>query len=249
LLKEIAIAIHAYFKAYTFVWKKQTKSVWILGVCYAMLFTLGFYLFFTSSTHISNLLLEKTNIKNWLQSNHSLLNFFFIVALVMFNLVLLIYYFGIFKYLYLFLLAPVCSYVSIQTSNRLYPTHLPINVKAIVRLSKHSMLVVLKNFFWQTLYTLLFLLLTLIPLVGWVIPIIALLLEFYYLGYSHLDYTLQQKKDRGSTIPAYIARHKGMAIGNGMLFYALHIIPLLGWILAPNYAMVAAPLSIKELEQ
>jgi CysZ protein len=43
---------------------------------------------------------------------------------------------------------------------------------------------------------------------------------------------------------AYISQHKGLAIGNGMVFYGMHFIPVLGWVLAPAYAVIAATISL-----
>jgi len=42
----------------------------------------------------------------------------------------------------------------------------------------------------------------------------------------------------------FIGRHKGLAIGNGMVFYLMHLVPVIGWLFAPSYAVVAATLSI-----
>jgi CysZ protein len=41
-----------------------------------------------------------------------------------------------------------------------------------------------------------------------------------------------------------IGHHKGLAIGNGMVFYLMHLVPVLGWLLAPSYAVIAATLSL-----
>ena len=46
----------------------------------------------------------------------------------------------------------------------------------------------------------------------------------------------------------FIARHKGLAVGNGLMFYLMHIVPLVGWVLAPAYAVVAATLSLHKIK-
>jgi CysZ protein len=43
---------------------------------------------------------------------------------------------------------------------------------------------------------------------------------------------------------AYISQHKGLAIGNGIVFYGMHFVPVLGWVLAPSYAVIAATISL-----
>ena len=44
----------------------------------------------------------------------------------------------------------------------------------------------------------------------------------------------------------FITGHKGLAIGNGMVFFMMHAVLVVGWILAPGYAVVAATLSLQE---
>jgi CysZ protein len=40
-----------------------------------------------------------------------------------------------------------------------------------------------------------------------------------------------------------------LAIGNGMIFYLMHALPVIGWIFAPGYAVIAATLSMQEEEE
>jgi CysZ protein len=42
----------------------------------------------------------------------------------------------------------------------------------------------------------------------------------------------------------FISQHRGLAIGNGLVFYLMHFIPFVGWVLAPSYALVAATISL-----
>jgi CysZ protein len=81
-------------------------------------------------------------------------------------------------------------------------------------------------------------------LVGWVVPIATLLVECYYYGFSMLDYSCERHRLSPSESISFIGKHKGLAIGNGMVFYLMHAIPVLGWILAPAYAVVAATISL-----
>jgi CysZ protein len=59
-----------------------------------------------------------------------------------------------------------------------------------------------------------------------------------------VDYSLERKKMSASQSRFFISNHKGLAIGNGMVFYMLHFIPIVGWVLAPSYAVIAATLSV-----
>jgi CysZ protein len=44
---------------------------------------------------------------------------------------------------------------------------------------------------------------------------------------------------------AFIRQHRGMALGNGMIFYLFMLIPVLGWMLAPSYAVIAATIDLQ----
>ena len=101
-----------------------------------------------------------------------------------------------------------------------------------------------RNVLWQTVYTVSILILSFIPVIGWVTPLIGLLIECYYLGFSMIDYSCERNKLSTSQSIAFIGRHKGLAIGNGLVFYLMHFIPILGWVLAPSYAVIAATLSL-----
>ena len=70
------------------------------------------------------------------------------------------------------------------------------------------------------------------------------MVECYYFGFSMLDYSSERNKLSVSQSIDFIGRHKGLALGNGLIFYLMHMIPLVGWVLAPSYAVVAATLSL-----
>jgi CysZ protein len=102
----------------------------------------------------------------------------------------------------------------------------------------------LRNMLWQTVYTVSILILSFIPVIGWITPLLALLIECYYLGFSMLDYSCERNKLSTSQSIGFIGRHKGLAIGNGIVFYLMHFIPVLGWLFAPSYAVIAATISL-----
>jgi CysZ protein len=64
-----------------------------------------------------------------------------------------------------------------------------------------------------------------------------------------LDYSSERNKLSTSASIAFIGKHKGLAIGNGLVFYMMHLIPFLGWLLAPSYAVVAATLSLHKARE
>jgi CysZ protein len=63
-----------------------------------------------------------------------------------------------------------------------------------------------------------------------------------------LDYSFERRKITASESIYFINEHKGLAVGNGLLFYMIQLLPVVGWVLAPSYAVVAATLSLHEVK-
>ena len=59
-----------------------------------------------------------------------------------------------------------------------------------------------------------------------------------------LDYSCERQKLSPSQSIEFISKRKGLAIGNGLVFYLMHTVVIIGWILAPAYAVIAATLSL-----
>lgn len=250
LLKEIIISIQSYFKAHRFI-KEHKLWKWIIipGIVYTILFLISMYYFNKTSNNFIEWLSLKTGLKTWLDGMRSgLLGFLFTLAALILWLIQMMLYFSLFKYVWLILGSPVFSYLSEKTDSIIHGREYPFSTKQLLRDILRGVKIALRNALWQTVYMIAILLLSLIPLVGWATPILALLVECYYYGFSMLDYSCERRKMNASESVFYIGRHKGLAIGNGIVFYLMHLLPLIGWIFAPAYAVVAATLSMNEVK-
>lgn len=250
MLEEIIIAIQAYFKAHRFIVKnKLWKWIFIPGIIYAVLFVVGIYFFWESATFIIDLLLSKMGVKDWLKrENTHWLNFIFIFGQIVLQLILMLFYFSWFKYLFLIVGSPLFAYLSEKTEAILLNKEYPFSLKRFITDIIRGISIALRNTLWQTVYTISILLLALIPVLGWITPLLALFVECFYFGFSMLDYTNERKGLSSSLSIDFINRHRGLAIGNGMVFYLMHGLPVIGWIFAPGYAVIAATLSLQQKE-
>lgn len=246
MLKELVIAVQAYFRAHQFIVRhKLWKWILIPGFIYMLLFMCGMWLFWTSSGDFLDWLFNTVGIKSWLDSmNNSLLNFLFITASIIFRLILLFFYFSLFKFLFLVVGSPVFAYLSEKTENIIEGNDYPFDVKQLLKDIWRAVRLAVRNTLWQTIYIIAILLFSLIPVVGWVSPMIAFLVECYYYGFSMLDYSTERHKLSPSQSITFISNRRGLAIGNGMVFFLMHLIPFVGWVLAPAYAVIAATLSL-----
>jgi CysZ protein len=246
MLKEIITAIQAYFQTHRFISKHRLwKWILIPGLIYALLFFAGIYLFWQTSGTAIEWMFLKTGVKGWMDKmNDSWLRFLFIFGRIMLHLVFLMFYFSLFKYIFLIIGSPVFAYLSEKTESIIEGKDFPFSFAQLLKDILRGIRIALRNLLWQTVYTVSILILSFIPVVGWITPLIGLLVECYYFGFSMLDYSCERNKLSTSQSITFIGKHKGLAIGNGLVFYVMHFIPFLGWILAPSYAVIAATLSL-----
>ena len=248
MLKEIVIAIQSYLKAHQFISQHRLwKWIIIPGIVYALLFAVSMYFFGKSATGVIEYLTEAIGVRNWVQKwQNSWLGFLFTLAGVIFWILLMFFYFSLFKYIWLILGSPIFSWLSEKTSSIIEGREVPFNMKQFMKDVVRGIRLALRNTLWQTVYTISILLLSFVPVIGWATPILALFVECYYYGFSMLDYSCERKQMDVSRSIAYVGKHKGLAIGNGLVFYLMHGLLVVGWVLAPAYAVVAATISMHE---
>lgn len=203
------------------------------------------YFFSKTANSFTEWLTLKVGLKGWLdRMQNSFLGLFFTLGGMILWMIQMLLYFSLFKYLFLIIGSPVFAYLSEKTeaimAGKDYPFSLMQLVKDIVR----GIRIALRNAGWQTVYMFAILVLAFIPILGLATPLITLLIECYYYGFSMLDYSMERNKKTASESIYFISNHKGLAIGNGLVFYLMHLLPLVGWLLAPAYAVIAATLSL-----
>ena len=251
MLKEIIIAIQAFFQAHRFI-KKHKLWKWILipGILYTVLFFIGIYLFSSTSSNFIEWIALKTGLKSWLDKEESgLMGFIFTMGGLILWLVLMLFYFSLFKFLFLIIGSPLFAYLSEKTEAIMEGNDFPFSVLQLLKDIKRGIQLAGRNSLWQTIYSISIIIFSLIPIIGWLTPVMAILIDCYYYGFSMLDYSMERKRKSVAQSIYFIGTHKGLAIGNGFVFYLMHFLPIIGWILAPSYSVVAATLSLYPLKE
>lgn len=246
MLKEIVIAIQSWSQAHRFIQThKLFKWIIIPGIIYTLLFIVGMYFFWESADNAVSWMSSRLNIEPWLQKERSAwLSFFFVMTGMMLRLIMVLFYFSLFKYLILIIGSPVFAYLSEKTEAIIDEKEHSFNWPDLKKDVSRSIRLALRNAIWQSVYLAGLFLLSLVPLIGWITPVIALLMEGYYFGFSMLDYSFARSEFTPAQSVAFTGRHRGLAIGNGILFYLMHAVIFL----APAYAVVAATLSVHKVK-
>lgn len=248
MLKEIVIAVQSWEEARLFI-RKHRFFKWIIGpgIIYTLLFIAGMLVFWQSSNSVVGWISHKLGVEAWLQKERSgWLSFLFVMTGMMLQLVLVLFYFSLFKYLILIIGSPVFAYLSEKTESIIAgkEEEYVFNWADLKKDAWRGTKLALRNAGWQSVYLAALIFMSLIPVAGWITPVIALLMEGYYFGVSMLDYSFARTNFTPAQSVAFTGRHKGLAIGNGLLFYVMHVIIFL----APAYAIIAATLCVHKIK-
>ncbi len=246
MLKEIVIAIQSWSEAHQFIVKhKLWKWIILPGIIYTLLFILSMYFFGKSATGVIEYLTDVTRLNDWLQTfENSFVGFLFTFAGIILWLTLMFFYFSFFKYIWLIIGSPLFAYLSEKTESIIERKEHVFNWADIRRDALRGIRLAVRNFVWQTGYLFGLIVLSLVPIIGWITPVIALFMECYFYGFSMLDYSFARNGFKLRQSVDFTSRHKGLAIGNGVLFYLMHA----AIVVAPAYAVIAATLSVHKVK-
>ena len=246
MLKEIVIAIQSWREAHRFIIKyKLWKWIIFPGIIYTILFVISMYFFGKFATAVIEYLTDSVHLSDWIQKfQNSFLGFLFTFTGIILWLILMFFYFSFFKHFWLIIGSPLFAYLSGKTEAIIEGRDHTLNLAELKKDAARGVRLAIRNCFLQTGYLIALILLSLVPVVGWITPIIALFMECYYYGFSMLDYSFARNNFTRQQSIHFIGRHKGLAIGNGIFFYLMHVVV----IFAPAYAIIAATLSVRKVK-
>ena len=152
-----------------------------------LMFCVGMYFFWTSSDNAVSRLSAFIGVDRWLHHQQSeILSFLFMMGGIMVRLILVFFYFSLFKYLFLIIGSPLFAYLSEKTEAIIEGKDFPFSFSQLTKDIIRGIRVAVRNGLWQTVYTISILILSFIPLVGWITPVISMFVECYYYGFRCL---------------------------------------------------------------
>ena len=171
---------------------------------------------------------------------------FAFIAEILSGIMIITFGFIIYKAVVMALSAPFMSPVSEKIEADLYPGERFYRNTDFNDQLWRSIRINARNLGMELLWTVPIFFLGLIPLLGLMAPILLFCMQAYYAGFGNMDYTLERHFGYRDSI-RFVKRNRGAAIGNGLVFMTVLIIPIVGLILVLPLSVTAASLRTVQL--
>ncbi|MCA0131369.1 EI24 domain-containing protein [Winogradskyella alexanderae] len=104
----------------------------------------------------------------------------------------------------------------------------------------------MRNLAKELLITIPILLLKFVPVVNIFSTVLLFLVQAYYAGFGNMDYTLERHFNYRESVN-FVRKNRGIAIGNGIVFILLLLVPLVGIVLVLPLSVTAASTKTVEI--
>ncbi len=242
MLNQILLGFRSYFRAHRFMWKQRLWPYLLVpGIINLMLITLLVYgainMDSTIQAYINSFL--EGNDAWWFKLSEYVIR-------ILFNMFVFIIYFIIYKNLVLIVMSPVLALLSEKVDSLYTGRNYPFIFKVFISDVWRGIIIAVRNLVIELSLIAVLLLFGLIPLIGIIAPIIIILIECYFYGYSMIDYSNERKQMTMRASNQYVRENKYLSTTIGLMFYLMFLIPFIGWIFAPCYGIVAGTLAVLE---
>ena len=234
MIKNIISGIKAYFGAFSLIsklklWKYFAIPMLISFVTFIVIFTSAYGL----SDNIGGFI-SKIWIWDWGKDTFSSISNF------IGGLIVLVIGIILFKHIIMALSAPFMSPVSEKIEAH-FTGNLPHSHRNTTFMQQlcRGIRINGRNLFMELLVTIPILLLKFIPIVNIFSTILLFMVQAYYAGFGNMDYTLERHFQYKDSLQ-FVRKHRGLAIGNGIVFILCLLIPVLGIILVLPLSVTAA---------
>lgn len=146
----------------------------------------------------------------------------------------------LFKQLVMVVTAPFLSILSEKVENRVFGIGdgVQLSTSRVVREILRGLAIAIRNLLREISYTVILLLLGLIPLFTPFIAIAIFILQAYYAGFGNMDFALERYMGYRESI-RFVRNHRMLALGNGVVFLLL-LFTFIGFLVAMPLGTVAA---------
>jgi CysZ protein len=247
-LHQIKLSFSFYWKAFRFL---ETHNLWKLLVIPAIISLIIAFLIIVFAIKTSGVIVESV-LENFQSTSsdrtvHSLIEG---VLMVVIRAFVFFFYLKIYRYLALIFLAPSLAIISSKVQTIATGPSKKLCTSNYLLECSRGIKIAVRNFSIEIILSTVIIVISFV--IAWIMPlapIAILLLECYFIGYSMADYRNEHFGVNSRESRKMINSYAGLVIGNGLIFNIFILIPLLGVLFAPAFALIASGLSINYLEK
>ena len=251
MFKDLITGAKTYMDAHVLIRdNKLLGFVLIPGIINLIIFSVTIIIGWEYADRITNAMLE---LIGWGNSDdpdlgmlNSIIQLFF---MILFRLIFIVFYLYIYKYIVLIIMSPVMAVLADKANEILTGEKSVFVIKQFISDVLRGIVIAVRNLFVEMAILFALFLFTAIPVIGWISPVLMFTVEFFFYGFSMIDYTNERKGMSVKESSSYIYKHKGLAIANGGMFYLMLIVPIVGLLVAPSYGVVAAAIAAHETDK
>ena len=152
----------------------------------------------------------------------------------------------LFKYIVLALSAPFMGPISKKIEDHFTGGNITTKQSSSFELLIRGVRISFRNLIRELILTIPILLIGLIPIIGIFSAVILFLMQAYFAGFGNIDYTLERHYSYKDSV-RFVKQHRGVAIGNGIIFILFLLIPVVGVILVLPLSVTAATIETVKL--
>ncbi len=257
MIKEFMLGVSHFLKAPLYLSKKGLLHYYLWPLVVAILLYVSL---FSSIFYLSDIITEKIfgrysqeNIGELLGTNGvlAIITQWSIkgIMTVIYSIIVLMLSAKFSKYFVLIVLAPLFSFLSERIEEIETGRKYPFSGFQLLKDMLRGTLIALRNLTIELALIALFGLLGLLigPFTLLTVPFLWLV-SAYYFGFSMMDYTCERKKMSIKEGIQFIKSKRSFALGIGVVYALLDMVPIVGLMIAPINGVVGATLGILEME-
>ncbi|WP_299258904.1 EI24 domain-containing protein [uncultured Aquimarina sp.] len=236
MIKNIINGIKAYFGGFALISKLELWKYFAVPILISFLTGI---LFMFSAWFLSDPLggfIAKAWVWDWGSETFAVISKYFSILLIL--AIGLVLYKHIIMALSAPFMSPVSEKVEIHLLGDQHKDHQHRNTSFREQLMR-GIRINVRNLFRELLFIIPLLILSLIPVIGIVATILIFAIQAYYVGFGNMDYTMERHFKYKQSVQ-FVRKHKGTAIGNGIVFMLVLLIPIVGIIIVLPISVVAA---------
>lgn len=249
--ENIAIdTLGVYFNAHQFIKKHNLKKYFLIsGIAFLLLFTITIksllygvdYIQEPISQKLTPLLQRFINLKPDDLSKGISALFWLLKTTIESNKD------AIFSGVFLIIGTPFFSFISSKTEELAIAKNYPFKWSIFFKEIKRGLSLSFRNSLKQLGLILIITLLGFVPIINIITPLLTFLVQAYYNGILMTDYTLERQGFTIKESQLFYKVHKPEMFGIGLGFMFLLLIPVVGWFIAPTYAIVTSYIQFSKI--